>query len=162
MEQVLNKIGSSKTFSISRNAKKIFENDEIFDHMIDEIPAPAPMTISKKPETKINKKQTQNIIESNQKMQRNYSDFIKNDRNIYIQRKILLQQELLQKQCTNLTNSRIFNTNGLLQEGLGGGGGGGGEEIRYHETTLKEIDISTWPQCKQTSVYFELNNFVFR
>lgn len=140
MEQVLKnkKIGTSKTFSISRNAKKMFENDEIFEHGIDEIPAPTMI----KPETANNKKQTPILMEKDEKLnnqKQNFSDFIFNDRNFYNQRRILLQQEKLQKQTTN--SNPNLDTKGLLQE----------ENLTERigdKSTLKEINVSTWPQCK--------------
>lgn len=144
MEQVLKNIGSSKTFSISRNAKNVFENDGIYDHGIDEIPIPAPttMTISKKPEI------TRTVFEKQQERRhQNFSDFILNDRNFYNQRKILLQQEQLQKQSTSSTAPSTLNTKGLLQEDGDVGGGGS-------DSSVKEIDVSTWPQCKKTKHFF--------
>ena len=148
MEQVLkNKnIGTSKTFSISRNAKKIFEKDEIFEQGIDEIPAPT-MTNSKKSETTNKKKQTPIFMEKDEKsnnQKQNFSDFILNDRNFYNQRRILLQQEILQKQTTNYNPN--LSTKGLLEE----------ENLSEDENNLKEINVSKWPQCKKHS---ELPNY---
>lgn len=149
MEQILKnkKIGTSKTFSISRNAKKIFENDEIFEHGIDEIPAPTMI----KPETSGNKKQAPILMEKDEKsndQKQTFSDFILNDRNFYNQRRILLQQEKFQKQATN--SNLNLNTKGLLGEEENLIEKIGDEIIKSKmKGTLKEINVTKWPQCNK-------------
>lgn len=144
MEQILKNIGVSKTFSISRNTKK----DEMFDRGIDEIffkGLEPPSTMPTKIKVDENNQKTQ------QKQQtQNFSDFIKNDRNFFHQRKILLQQEKLQKQFVkNLTN---LSTTGLDDVD--------NNNIRNHKDykdykeykeykDYKEINVSKWPQCKR-------------
>lgn len=138
MEQVLRNIGSSKTFSISRNPKKNFENEETFDTMRNEMIDEIPTTTAVKPEI-INNKLAQMTTRSKSfhSEPQNFADFIANDRNIFIQRKLLLKQEKLQKQSIKHSLSANLNTKGLLQE-----------DVDIDEKCPKEIDVSSWPQCK--------------
>lgn len=146
MEQVLKNVGASKTFSISRNTKKIYETDEIFDttrgqrHGIYEIPTPTAVSSGKKPEINTEQRMTKT---TNNEMH-SFADFVANDRNIFAQRRILLQQEKLQKQTVTAliaaSNTKKLNTKGLLQEE---------ENATVEEVkSNKEIDVTKWPQCK--------------
>lgn len=141
MEQVLKNIGTSKTFSVSRHAKKLL--DEKY-HGIDEIPAPMTVSSGKRPE--INNKETIiPVITTTTALldaESNFADFIANDQNFFNQRRILLHQEKLQRQSIAAylaaTNTKKLNTKGLLQDDSDA------DEVKY----AKEADVITWSQCK--------------
>ena len=154
MEEVLKNIGTSKTFSVSRHSKKYL--DEKY-HGIDEIPAPMTGSSGKKPginikETSIPVIATTTLGVNLHPANNNFADFIKNDQNIFNQRRILLQQEKLQKQSIAAflaaTNIKKLNTKGLLRDDSDE------DEIKY----AKEADVITWSQCKQIKDNFLLNS----
>ncbi len=139
MEELLKRISGSKTFSIT--TRKHTENEINFDaerHGIDEIPAPITHSTGKRPEI-INNNGSRPL-----KKDGSLSEFISNDRNIYLQRKTLLQQEKLQKQSnaslTAASNTKKLNTMGLLTEDEIGDCIGGQQ---------MKNNVSLWPQCKK-------------
>lgn len=153
MEEFLKNIPASKTFSITpRQAKKFKENEYYFDDDAQMNGIDGPTTVPSAEPTMTTTKMNYssdirfaypslfNKGKENHHRQ-SYADFIANDRNIYLQRKILLQQERLQNHTAETwaaaKNTKKLNTKGLQLE----------DEMV--EEAVKEEDVTKWPQCKK-------------
>ena len=156
MEELLKNVSASKTFSITpRQAKKFngsecFEFDDAQRHGIDEIPQPTTVPSGRKAttgESDNNEESTSAKFaypsvfkQGKENCRQTYAAFIANDRNIYLQRKFLLQQEKLQKHTAvtwaAASSSKKLNTKGLQLED-------------EQEELVKAEDVTNWPQCKK-------------
>lgn len=157
MEELLKNVPASKTFSITpRQAKKFKENEYYFyfdDAQMNGVDGPATIpsaepTMTTTTTTKMNYSSDirfayPSLLNQGRENhhRQSYADFIANDRSIYLQRKILLQQERLQKHTAETwaaaKNTKKLNTKGLQLE----------DEMV--EEAVKEEDVTKWPQCKK-------------
>lgn len=152
MEELLKNISTSKTFSTAPRKLKKQDNFDFDDAQrlgINEIPQPTTVPSGKKTTNAAaldNNDQGTNIrfaypsiFKQDKNNRFSYSEFIAKDRNIYLQRKILLQQENLQKHTAvswaSASNTKKLDTKGLQLE----------DEL---ENPLKREDVTNWPQCK--------------
>lgn len=153
MEEFLKNIPASKTFSVTtRNPKKFKETEDFFfddaqRHGVDEQPQAPSLAgrhnlMDKKEQTEIANSYIPLLIHEH-KATFSYAEFIAKDRNVYHQRKILLQQEKLQNHtaatCAAASNTKNLDTKGLRLED-------------EPEEPVKEADVTNWPQCKDKQI----------
>ena len=151
MEDLLKNISGSKTFSIARKAP-ILEKDTNYDADrlgISKIPVPMTVSTGKRPEVN-NGNYNEDYYKNNCAEWRrdsfySYSEFILNDRNIFLQRKTLLYQEKLQKQTVaalaSASNIKKLNTMGLAGSNV--------VDDNTQQLDCFKDDVIFWPQCKQ-------------
>ena len=161
MEERLNKISGSKTFSLGRSQKK--SNDfEIFEtrEMIPTPPVPLCSSNYKdyhnteayidfqgqEQESKTTKTNNVKIKKKeNNQDHKTFADFIANDEHIFWQRKLLMQQEHFQKHST-ASRSATLNTKGLNLNF---------NSDEFSLEKIKSFNVITWPQCKNNKYVYK-------
>lgn len=165
MEERLNKISGSKTFSLGRSQKKSNDFGEISERFENREMIPTPpvpvcssnfkdyhntegiiefqeqeqLKVQELIVTKTNNVKIKKKDNNNQDHKtKTFADFIANDEHIFWQRKLLMQQEHFQKYST-ASRSTALNTKGLNLN------------FNHDEFSLEKIksfNVITWPQCK--------------
>lgn len=164
-------IDGGKTFSIRRRIPKIMENDKDFEV----IPEPTQHVNRRDPTLHKSKQSREEASETPQNPQNpqkylgiemkrseeflapsltTFSEFISQDRNVYFQRKILMQQEQLQKHTAKVAAMK-YSTKGLLPSE---------EPVDESKENIQDSDnkyVKSWPQCKYNEIVSSLILFLF-